>query len=429
MELRCPYCNSVITSAEYRQVIGKIRAEEKERIQTLRIKLETELKKHYEKHFSKQRKEIETAKKLLEEGKRKLAQDKKDIIQKERKIRESLESEIKLKYEQQFQQQQKTLRKRLDELQEMKSTLKRQELELRSSIKQELELKYENELEKERDKLARERKRLEDKEYQIKMEQEEVVSSYRKRQISLQKTIEKQTEVIEELKREADRRSLAELGDIPEEKLIDILKREFPEDLFERVGKGRAGGDAIQTLMFNNRPVGKLLYESKNEKSWKNAWINKIKEDRVSIGTPYAILVSKAFPRNTKHFAIVHGIPVVSPRLLPHLARIIRSSIIAIERQKLSAFEKEEKVGMLYSYLNSSEFKSSAIAIADSIGNLNKIRTDERNTHEKTWTKQEHEVNSISKNFNKIHSNIETIIEKEDIPLEVKITRNKKKFS
>jgi hypothetical protein len=424
-EFHCPYCNSVITSVEYGKVISKIRKEEKEKSQLLRTKLETELREHYEKHFSQKMKQIEDARKILNATKDRLEKEKRNINKREKVMKKSLESEIKLKFERQFQEQQNMVRKKINELEDMKRSLKRQELELRNSIKKDIEFKYENKLNEERERLAKERKLLEDRKYEVEMEKEEIKSAYAKRQINLERAIQKQNDVIDELRREADRRSLAELGDIPEEKLVDALHKEFPEDLFERFGKGRAGGDVVQTIMYNNTPVTRILYESKNERNWKYGWIEKIKADRSSIQTTYAILVSKAFPRNEKHFAIIKGIPVVSPRILPHIARIMRSSIIAIERQKLSVFEKEEKIGILYTYLSSNEFRSSASTIGDSLNNLNELRNKEKIDHEKNWTKEESEVNNITKHFTKVTSNIETIMEKEDVPL---IIKTKKKI-
>ena len=415
MELRCPYCNTVLTTKVYWNTIRRIREEEKQKAKIIQFKLETQLKKHYEEHYSKKLKEIETARKNLKDAEKQFELEK-------RRIKKSLRVELEQEFKRSYYEKENYLKKKLQEVADIKSNLKKQKAEIRSSTKRELELEYDNRLQKEKQKLEKRHRELDEKEFQFKIEKQDIVASYEKRQRHLER-------LNEELKQEIERKTLQELGDIPEEKLKDILNREFPEDLFDRAGKGRAGGDVIETIMLNNRLIGKILYESKNEKNWKNAWITKIKEDRALIGTPYAILVSKAFPRNTKHFTIVQGIPIVSPRLLPHLARIIRSSIIAIERQKLSAFEKEEKVGLLYSYLNSSEFKSCAMSIAESIENLNKIRTDERTTHEKTWTKEEHEVNSISKNFAKIHSNIETIIEKESIQLEIKDNRKKEKVA
>ena len=81
---------------------------------------------------------------------------------------------------------------------------------------------------------------------------------------------------------------------------------------------------------------------------------------------------------------------------------------------------------MLYTYLNSNEFKSSATAVGDSIEKLNKLRQDERSQHVKHWTEEEHEVNKIADHFTKIVSKVETVIESEGKPL---IVKNKKRVA
>jgi hypothetical protein len=397
-----------------------MKKEAEENFKEARRKLETELREHYEKHFAKQRKEIELAKKLLEKNKQQLEQERKSLLKKEKELRRIVEQQVKEKYRRQQEFNKKLLKRKFDELKEMRSKLKQQKLELRESLRKEIELKYDSRLQKERQHLEKLQRELKDKEFQFKVEKQELVDLYKRRERALERSIE-------DLKQQLERRTLQEIGDIPEEKLLDTLRKEFPEDAFERFGKGRAGGDVIQTIMLNGNPVGKVLYESKNERNWKYAWIEKIKSDRILVGTTYAILVSKAFPRDAKHFAIVKGVPVVSPRLLPHLARIIRSSIVAIEKQKLSAFEKEEKVSALYTYLNSNDFRTSVVAVGDSIEKLNKIRNEERVEHEKMWTKEEHEVNTITKHFTNIVSKINTIIETENKPLVIK-KKNKEKI-
>ena len=61
------------------------------------------------------------------------------------------------------------------------------------------------------------------------------------------------------------------------------------------------------------------------------------------------------------------------------------------------------------------DFKNSVISVGECISNLDKIRMDEKRYHERIWTGQTHEVNSINKNFSKILSNFETIMERKDL--------------
>ncbi len=373
-QLKCPYCNSTITSSTYKKVLAKIRKEGQEQFRRAKERLEIKLRKHYEMHFAEEKKSLERAKRRIEETRHQLVLERKELRNKEKNLKKGIEAQLKLKYH--------------------------------------------NQLVRERDKIDKEKRRLAEREYELKNEHEDIIRSYRKRQDNLKRTIDSQKAIIERLEQEAQRKSLAELGDIPEEKLIDSLQQTFPDDKFERIRKGRAGGDVIQNIMYHNNLIGKILYESKNDKNWKNKWLSKIKQDASAVGTTYAILVSKAFPRGTKHFVVIKSVIVVSPRLLSHIAGVIRTAILTMEKQKLSAFQMEEKISALYSYLNSADFQSSVIAIEDGLQQLNALRTDEMRTHEKTWTTEERLINKvIMKQFTQIVSNIEAIIETEKMPL------------
>lgn len=406
-ELRCPYCNSIITPTLYKEVLKKIKAEEKERFQKLRAKLEIEIREHYAKHFEKQRKEIEKARKLIEESRKRLKLEEKELRE---KTRERLEKTYRKKEE--------DLRKKYEEIEAIRKKLEEDRKRARELARKEAEMIFKTRLEAEKNRFEKMKRDLEEKESRFKSEKQELIVTFGKRE-------EKLKEKIEDLKAQLERKTLEELGTIPEEQLFDILRKEFPMDDFERIPRGRAGADIIQTVRYNSNVCGKILYESKNAKVWQGAWIKKIKSDGATMGTLYAILVTRAFPKGVKHFGIVRGVLVVNRTLLPHLAKLVRGALVAIERQKLSAFERERKISELFVYLDSDEFKSSVRAISESLNNLNELRMNEKRQHEITWSKEEKEVDNINRHFSKIVGNVETIIVKERRPIKILVKKEK----
>jgi len=49
-------------------------------------------------------------------------------------------------------------------------------------------------------------------------------------------------------------------GLLYEDKLLEALQNQFPDDKFQHTGKG---GDIIQSIIHKNNPVGIIVYECK----------------------------------------------------------------------------------------------------------------------------------------------------------------------
>jgi hypothetical protein len=45
-----------------------------------------------------------------------------------------------------------------------------------------------------------------------------------------------------------------------------------------------------------------IVWESKNTKAWQDAWVMKLKEDKLKIGGNIAVLVSTVLPKDMTHF-------------------------------------------------------------------------------------------------------------------------------
>jgi len=59
----------------------------------------------------------------------------------------------------------------------------------------------------------------------------------------------------------------------------------------------------IQTVKNNlGQPAGMIVWESKNTKAWTDAWIMKLKEDKLKVNGNIAILVTTVLPKNIKNF-------------------------------------------------------------------------------------------------------------------------------
>ena len=114
-----------------------------------------------------------------------------------------------------------------------------------------------------------------------------------------------------------------------------LLQAEFPRDRIRRIPE-RSGADIEHEVFEDGRSCGLIVYESKNTASWSNQWIPKLKGDALSRSAPAMILVTQAFPAKAELFTSVDGVPVVHPRFLVSLVRVVRRGLIDATAQTLS---------------------------------------------------------------------------------------------
>lgn len=86
---------------------------------------------------------------------------------------------------------------------------------------------------------------------------------------------------IQDLKRKAEQGSQQTQGEVLEVELEQFLKREFSFDNIEPIAKGIIGTDVLQVVKTQfGRKCGKILWQTKRTKSWSDAWIQKLKDDK-----------------------------------------------------------------------------------------------------------------------------------------------------
>src|SRR5215203_1505971 len=105
-------------------------------------------------------------------------------------------------------------------------------------------------------------------------------TEYQLRLKELEKQLEDQRKLAEEMKRKAEQGSMQLQGEAQELLLEEILRVHFPYDTLKEVGKGVEGADCIQTVRNQiGIECGKIIFESKRTKTFNNNWIDKLKSD------------------------------------------------------------------------------------------------------------------------------------------------------
>jgi len=252
-----------------------------------------------------------------------------------------------------------------------------------------------------------EKNQLKDIEFQLKLKE-------------LQVQLEEQRKLAEEMKRRAEQSSMQRQGEVQELLLEQILKENFPFDMIEEVGKGVEGADCIQVVRNHaGKECGKIIYESKRTKTWNNAWVEKLKNDKRNRGVDVAILVTQALPKDMERFGERDGIWICTFNEVGSVAYLLRKGIIQIQEVQKSQENKGDKMQMLYDYLTGIEFRGQIEAIAEGFMTIKNGISRERMQMEKIWKEREKQLEKVLLNTSALYGSVKGIAGASvgDIPL------------
>ena len=242
-----------------------------------------------------------------------------------------------------------------------------------------------------------ERGSLKDQEYQLKVKE-------------LEKQLEDQRKLADEMKRKAEQGSMQMQGEVQELLLEELLKSSFPFDQIVEVGKGVRGADCIQIVRNNlGQETGKIIYESKRTTAFAQEWIEKLKTDMRSQGADIAIIVTQAFPKDMERFGEKEGVYICSYQEVKSVALLLRNAILKIYDSKKSQVNKGDKMSFLYDYLISNEFNEQWKAIGEGFRQMRYSIQKERDAMEKLWKSREKQLEKVLLNAMHIKGSIEGI--------------------
>jgi hypothetical protein len=242
-----------------------------------------------------------------------------------------------------------------------------------------------------------ERGSIKDQEYQLKVKE-------------LEKQLEDQRKLADEMKRKAEQGSMQMQGEVQELLLEELLKSSFPFDQIEEVGKGVRGADCIQIVRNNlGQEAGKIIYESKRTTTFAQEWIEKLKADMRSQGADIAIIVTQAFPKDMDRFGEKEGVYICSYQEVKSVALLLRNAILKVYDAKKNQVNKGDKMSFLYDYLISNEFNEQWKAIGEGFRQMRQSIQKERDAMEKLWKSREKQLEKVLLNAMHIKGSIEGI--------------------
>jgi len=213
-----------------------------------------------------------------------------------------------------------------------------------------------------------------------------------------EKTIIGLSKNVDELQRKISQGSQQLQGEVPELELEQLLRDLFPQDKIEPIAKGARGADIIQKVFYNGVYCGSILWESKRAKSWAKDWVHKLKADQVEAKADIAVLSSTVFPKDLDSFGFYEGVWVTDFNSISGLAMALRSNLIDVARERVISSGRNDKMEILYTYINGPEFRRKVQSIADSIVAMQEDLNKEKRAIEKLWAKREKQIQTVAIN-------------------------------
>ena len=276
----------------------------------------------------------------------------------------------------------------------------------------ELELSIGRRLQEERGKLSKEIRDLEEQRGAAKE------TDYQLRLKELEKQLDDQKKLAEEMRRKAEQGSMQLQGEVQELALEELLRANFPFDEIGPVAKGARGADCIQTVRNNfGQECGKIIYESKRTQSFSPDWVEKLKADMRSQGATIAVIVTQTMPKDLDRFGEKNGVWVCSFAEVKALSHVLRDGIIRVFQASKSQENKGDKMHLLYDYLTSTEFGEQWKAIREGFLSMKQSIQKERDTMERLWKAREKQLEKVLLNAAHVRGSIDGIAGKDAIDI------------
>ncbi|PAW94873.1 hypothetical protein CKK33_15765 [Mucilaginibacter sp. MD40] len=371
--------------------------------QQLRLKMQDYTRQKEEEFKRKEEEFSAKARQQQAEFEQRLAGEKKQL---QLTLEENLRKSITADFETQLTMLQNSVNASTEKLKESRQK-ELEYLQREQALKQkeeEMEIALQRKLQEQRADIAEqvrkqeaEKHNLKDTEYQLKVKE-------------LEKQLEDQKRLADEMKRRAEQGSMQLQGEAQELILEEQLRNYFPFDVIAEVGKGVRGADCVQTVRNQfGQECGRIIYESKRTTSFSNEWIEKLKKDMRAMGVDVAVIVTQCYPKGMDCFGERDGVWICSFDEVKAVSYILRDGVIKLANLAKAQENKGDKMHLLYDYLTSSEFSEQWKAIREGYMSMRISIQKERDAMEKLWKAREKQLEKVLLNAAHIKGSIEGI--------------------
>jgi len=311
-----------------------------------------------------------------------------------------------------MQQRENQIREREERAEmEMKKRLLEREKVIRAQIEKTAMEKASLEMQEKEQKLIRDREMLDVMmKKRVHEESEKARDEERMKMAELQKKLDDQSRLINEMKRRSEQGSMQMQGEVQELAIENYLASTFSRDMIEEVSKGKRGGDCVHIVKNDyNHICGRILYESKRTKHFSHEWISKIKEDMRLQQADLGVIVTEALPEGMTRFAEIDGIWVCTFPEFKALSLLFRNNLVRIGEVLASQENKGEKMQMIYSYVTSNEFKQKLEAAFESYNEMQEDLIKEKTLFTSQWARREKRLLKAMENLVSLYGDVRGI--------------------
>jgi hypothetical protein len=393
-QINCPNCgtNIDVTNIISHQLEAELQAKFQAKLNTERSKmneLEAKLRDEKMAFEEKKKRENELFHERLE----------KSMMEERVKLEEKLKIKITEEQLAQFDALQKELNEKSAQVSELNKTkaeverLKREKEEAQSIAQLAAETKMNEMLQIEKEKI---KKLVED--------------SNEMRIRDLQKKLEDQKNLTEEMIRKQEQGSMQLQGEVQELAIEEWLANQFPLDTIEEIKKGARGGDCIQIVHTRSEQnCGKIYYESKRTKDFQAGWIAKFKADMREKGADVGVLVTEAMPSDLDRMGLKDGVYVCTYEEFKGLSGVLRETVIQVHAAQGSQVNRGDKMHMLYDFLTSASFRMQVEAIVEGFTSMKDGLESEKRSMQRIWKEREKQIEKVIINTIDMHASIRGI--------------------
>jgi hypothetical protein len=202
----------------------------------------------------------------------------------------------------------------------------------------------------------------------------------------------------------------SDLAEGAELDLYEELRGAFPEDKIERV-RGKLGEMLLHEIRYKNKSAGKILIDVTARASWQHAFLTKLRQTQSEIAADHAILSTGVFPSGKRELFVESGVIAVSPARVRALVEVLRKATIAMHVAKLSEAERSDKLGRLFRFITSPQFRKKLAEASDLTAEALEIDVQEKRAHDNVWKKRGTVLTRIRNVLRDIDTDVSAIVE------------------
>lgn len=288
-------------------------------------------------------------------------------------------------------------RRQVAELEKQEMELRREKTELEEA-RQRMELDMQRKLDEERGRIFEEAKKSAADEQMLKVRDKDNLIDRLKAQL-------------QDAQRRIEQGSQERQGEALEGEVIDLLRQNFPYDQFDEIGRGVRGADILQTVRNSvGRTCGKILWESKNTKTFDKNWLPKLKDDQHKAGADVSVLVSMTMPDGVDVFDLMDEIWVTNFRSSVCLCSVLRQMILNVDRQRVISNSQSSMRDSIYEYVTGKEFTSYLKRVFMTYESMHSDLEKEKRAIQRIWKQRETSIQKVLDSITCIQGDLRAIV-------------------